>query len=62
MTASEIADYHQQTDAFFRALPAGEFPVVASLSDEITGADGEERFAFGLEVLLSGLEAVSVRG
>jgi AcrR family transcriptional regulator len=61
MTRDEIAQYHQQTDAFVSALPAREFPVIASLSDEITGADGEERFIFGLEVLLSGLVAVSAR-
>jgi AcrR family transcriptional regulator len=62
MTAEEVAKYHEQVDAFFMALPARDFPVTASLADEITGADGEERFVFGLDVLISGLEAVSARG
>lgn len=62
MSPEAVAQYHQQVDAFYRALPASEFPVVASLADEIVGADGEERFAFGLDVLLSGLEALSARG
>lgn len=61
MTVDEVAQYHQQVDAFFTALPARSFPVIASLADELTGADGEERFSFGLDVLLSGLEAVSAR-
>jgi AcrR family transcriptional regulator len=62
MTAEDVAQYHRQIDAFFTALPARHFPVVASLAGEINVADGEERFAFGLDVLLSGLEAVSARG
>lgn len=62
MTAEEVAQYRQQVDAFFAALPARDFPVTASLAGEITGADGEARFSFGLDVLLSGLEAVSARG
>jgi AcrR family transcriptional regulator len=62
MKPEEVRQYHEQVDVFFRAVPARSFPVVASLADELTGADGEERFAFGLEVLISGLEAMSARG
>ena len=42
-------------------LPADRFPVLASVVDDITGPDGEERFEFGLDVLIAGLEALSAR-
>jgi AcrR family transcriptional regulator len=59
MDKSEVADYYAQVHAFFHALPAADFPVLGSIAEEMTSADGDERFAFGLEVLLSGLEAMS---
>jgi AcrR family transcriptional regulator len=61
MSPEELRGYHDSVDAFFRALPADRFPVLTSLIDSMTGPDGEERFDFGLEVILAGLEAVSGR-
>jgi hypothetical protein len=33
--------------------------VISSLAPDMTGADGDERFDFGLSVLIAGLEATS---
>jgi hypothetical protein len=47
--------------AFYAALPADRFPALASIGPDMTGHDDVERFEFGLDVLIAGLEAVSAR-
>ncbi len=47
--------------AFYSSLPADRFPVLASIADDMTGFDGEARLRFGLDALISGLEALSAR-
>jgi AcrR family transcriptional regulator len=59
MGADEVQAYHQGIHDFYAALPADRFPMLASLGDHMTGPDGDERFDFGLEVIIAGLEAVS---
>jgi AcrR family transcriptional regulator len=61
MSPEELRAYHESVHAFFAALPPDRFPVLASLIGPLTGPDGEERFDFGLDVILAGLEAVSAR-
>ena len=41
---------------YFCRLPADRFPVIASMADTIV-ADSDERFEFGVELLLDGLTA-----
>jgi AcrR family transcriptional regulator len=55
----DVQRYYEDVHAFYLRLPADRFPVLASVVDDITGPDGDERFEFGLDVLLSGLEALS---
>jgi AcrR family transcriptional regulator len=43
----------------FAALDAGRFPLVTRYAQEMTAGDGDERFEFGLDVLVAGLGAVS---
>ena len=47
--------------AFYAALPAERYPVLASIAPDMTGHDHVERFSFGLDVLIAGLEAVGAR-
>jgi AcrR family transcriptional regulator len=61
MTEGQVAEYYAQIHSFFQALPGSDYPVLVSIADAMTSADGEERFAFGLEVLLGGLVAMSAR-
>lgn len=61
MEPEELHAYHEGVHSFFAALPPDRFPVLASLIGPLTGPDGEERFEFGLDVILAGLEAVSAR-
>ena len=56
-------EYHQEVAAAWAALPAQEFPAVTALMPHLfTAGDADERFRFGLEVLLDGLVARAARG
>ena len=60
--SGEEAD-HEALDAemvaFFEDLPPDVFPLMSRYITEMTNGDGDERFEFGLDVLISGLAAVS---
>jgi hypothetical protein len=45
----------------FAALPPSTYPMLSSLADVMTAGSGEERFEFGLDLLVAGLEVVSAR-
>lgn len=47
---------------YLSSLPPDRFPNSVTLAEELTSGDGDQRFEFGLEVLLHGLAAVSERG
>jgi AcrR family transcriptional regulator len=57
LTDAQAATYFAEVHAFYGALPAEQFPVLASIAPEMTGHDADERFAFGIDVLIAGLEA-----
>lgn len=44
----EIRDY-------FKALPADRYPNVARMAGELTAGGGDERFEFGLDILIRGI-------
>ena len=62
MSPEEIGRYFDEVHAFYQRLPAGRFPVLASIAADMTGPDDVERFQFGLDALLSGFEAMSRAG
>jgi TetR/AcrR family transcriptional regulator, tetracycline repressor protein len=49
------ASFIGQVRDYLASLPADGFPNMSSLADEITGPGVEERFEFGLEMLVGGL-------
>lgn len=49
--------YYTQVTDYFAALPPDRFPVTAALAPVLSTGSGEERFAFGLELLVSWLAA-----
>ena len=61
MDPAEVRRYYEEVHAFYEALPAAQFPVLASIAPEMTSANGDERFEFGLQTMLAGLEAMSRR-
>ena len=55
----DVSRYFAEVHAFYAALPADRFPVLASISPDLTGHDAKARFAFGISVLIAGLEAAN---
>jgi AcrR family transcriptional regulator len=49
--------YFQQVQMYFSSLPADRFPTIVSLAEAMTSGDGDERYYFGLNVILAGLAA-----
>jgi AcrR family transcriptional regulator len=47
----------RQLHAFFRSLPAGQFPALAALGEHIWANNRDERFTASLDTLLRGLQA-----
>ncbi|HEX2289535.1 MAG TPA: TetR/AcrR family transcriptional regulator [Pseudonocardiaceae bacterium] len=54
-----IAERTQQIRDYFAALPTDSFPHLVALAHPLTEGSVEERFEFGLEVLVAGLERLS---
>ena len=50
-STAQLADY-------YRSLPPDAFPTLVGLADDLTAGDADERFEFGLELLVRGLEAM----
>lgn len=50
-----------QVRELYASLPPALYPSLSALAGPITAGGGDERFEFGLDVLLAGLEAVSAR-
>ncbi|WP_076260614.1 TetR/AcrR family transcriptional regulator [Intrasporangium flavum] len=47
--------YFAQVGDFFAALPRDRFPVMTSHIGELMDGDGEERFAFGVDMFIAGI-------
>ena len=59
-TPEQIAQFVAELRNYFASLPPERFPNIVSLAGPLTaGSDGDERFEFGLEVLIRGLAAMS---
>jgi AcrR family transcriptional regulator len=54
-------DFVEQLRAYFASLPADRFPNVVSLAVPLTTGGPDERFEFGIDVLIDGLVAQSQR-
>jgi hypothetical protein len=57
--AAELERYFAGVHGFYASLPASRYPVLVAIAPEMTGPDAEDRFEFGLGVLIAGLEAAS---
>ena len=52
-------EYYDQVHAYFAGIPADRFPVIAALVPQLMNGTGDERFRFGLELLVGGLAALA---
>ncbi|MGO8956850.1 MAG: TetR/AcrR family transcriptional regulator [Streptosporangiaceae bacterium] len=49
----------RQLHAFFRSLPADQFPALTALGQHVWAGNRDQRFTAGLDTLLAGLQAAS---
>jgi AcrR family transcriptional regulator len=59
---ADLERYFADVHAFYAALPASRYPVLASIAPNMAGHDADERFEFGLGLLIAGLEAANAAG
>jgi AcrR family transcriptional regulator len=60
ISPEQLAEYVAEMRSYFESLPASRFPNVVAFAAALTaGAQGDERFEFGLEVLIGGLAAMA---
>jgi AcrR family transcriptional regulator len=52
-------EYYDQVHRYFAGLPADRFPVTAMLVPQLMAGTGDERFRFGLDLLVGGLAALA---
>jgi AcrR family transcriptional regulator len=50
-----LGEFFDQLGGFYRALPADRFPAIAANVDALMSGDGDQRFEFGLDMLVDGL-------
>jgi AcrR family transcriptional regulator len=57
-----LKDYFGQIRSYYESLPAQAFPNLTSNLDAMMSGDGDERFGFGLELMLKSLVASAKAG
>lgn len=50
-------EHFQQVGAWFRSLDHGRYPAITSSVDALVTGDGDDRFAFGVDTFIAGIEA-----
>lgn len=50
-----LGPYFEQIRDYMKALPAARYPHISGMADELTGGDGEDRFQFGIDILIRGI-------
>lgn len=48
---------HDRVHEFFAGLSPAEFPVLSSMAGALTAGDGDDRFGFGVDLMIAGLSA-----
>jgi AcrR family transcriptional regulator len=56
-----LAEHFTQVRDYFSALPPNRFPNIVAMVPALMAGDGEERFEFGLDILVRGLAAYAVK-
>jgi len=55
LTEADAAPYFEQVRDYLAALPVDRFPRTVAMAHTLTQGDGDERFEFGLHLMISGL-------
>jgi AcrR family transcriptional regulator len=58
LSPEQLERYFADAHAFYAALPVDRFPVLTAVAPDMFGHEADERFEFGIRVLLAGLEDI----
>lgn len=58
-TVEEATEWIGQLRQYFAELPPDRFPLISSLAGQLTAGDGDERFEFGIQVIIAGLASLA---
>jgi AcrR family transcriptional regulator len=58
VTPEVMFEFNESMRRYYASVPADRFPNIVALATELTTGTGDERFEFGLEVLVRGLAAM----
>jgi AcrR family transcriptional regulator len=61
LTEESVRERFSQVRGYLEALPRERFPHVLSMVDALLSGGGDERFEFGLDILIQGLAASAAR-
>jgi AcrR family transcriptional regulator len=53
--------FHERLQKFWMSLPADQFPNLVAMAIPLTTGDGDERFEFGLDLLVRGIASTASR-
>jgi AcrR family transcriptional regulator len=53
--------FHERLQKFWMSLPADQFPNLVAMAVPLTTGDGDERFEFGLDLLVRGIASTASR-
>jgi AcrR family transcriptional regulator len=59
VTPEVMLEFNESMRRYYASVPADRFPNIVALATELTTGAGDERFEFGLEVLVRGLAAMA---
>ena len=59
MAPEDHAPFIEQLKGYFQSLPADQFPNLNGMADVLTRNEGDERFEFGLDLLVRGLQSLT---
>ena len=57
-TPERTGEFAEELRGYFESLPPERFPNLIAMAGALTDGDGEDRFEFGLDVLIRGLAAI----
>jgi AcrR family transcriptional regulator len=58
MEPADFEPFIEQLRRYFESLPADQFPNLNGMADVLTRTEGDERFEFGLDLLVRGLQSL----
>ncbi|WP_353649241.1 TetR/AcrR family transcriptional regulator C-terminal domain-containing protein [Nakamurella sp. A5-74] len=60
-TEQRAQEFFVSLGAYFKQMPADRYPTVSAHVDDLMAGDGQERFEFGIELMIAGVDKLAER-